>query len=469
MKKTVKTISVKDLFLFPHEQAVNLRIFGRMLLIISFGLVGILLLFIHPLLTPPFLLIAALWSPAIRTYFTEKTRIDLSTSVKIVLTVLLVFAIAISSNGINNTNEIPSKGTVTAPTASPPTPEPTIVPTVQYEYCGDSICQPNEGCSSCPNDCGVCPTPEPTIDISRLVIPTNAPQYIPPVQQTPYTVDANVLTKDKIGLNQLAVSKAWCNPGITPTSDVRQLATQITPKTGSDSYPYVENAIAIYKWIKQNIQYQLGPIGEYPNTGEQTLRLQAGKCDEQANALASMIMATGGIARVSSIEACSHAYAEVFFPTTTSQELESIVGTINQEFGTTGDLNYHNPESFENIQGVWIPFDTAATLSPGKVLDSCKNQPGKVTYYCATGCDDKYPYLLVGTDKCYQQCPSGSITQSNTPSFCYSCPSDHPTSYNNDCYQKCSEIDPAHPWFYQTKCYSSCPWGTQSYDDGTCK
>jgi len=36
----------------------------------------------------------------------------------------------------------------------PPTQQPQVQP-----YCGDSICQSTESCSSCPNDCGVCPKP----------------------------------------------------------------------------------------------------------------------------------------------------------------------------------------------------------------------------------------------------------------------------------------------------------------------
>jgi PGF-pre-PGF domain-containing protein len=64
-------------------------------------------------------------------------------------------------------------------------------PSGRKAYCGDGRCEGGEDCSSCPDDCGVCPTPTPT----------------PAPTPTPLPADVSVLIKKDVGSLQAGESR----------------------------------------------------------------------------------------------------------------------------------------------------------------------------------------------------------------------------------------------------------------------
>ncbi|MGC9200809.1 MAG: transglutaminase-like domain-containing protein, partial [Candidatus Aenigmatarchaeota archaeon] len=162
-----------------------------------------------------------------------------------------------------------------------------------------------------------------------------------------------------------------CEEKIDDSEEMKMFVSNLLPNFGSSVYPYVLYNFKIYEWIKNNIKYLPG----YANTQEakETLRLKAGKCDDQAILFASLSSSAGSIVRIRYIENCQHAWPEVFFP---SKEIEDIVNEISF-YAKEESIQY-----FEGEDGIWIPFDT--TFKIGKIVEDCIPflNESIVKYYC---------------------------------------------------------------------------------------
>lgn len=83
-------------------------------------------------------------------------------------------------------------------------------------------------------------------------------------------------------------------------------------ETGMEHY-YAEAIIANYYWVRNNINYVLGAAGTGSQTDLQTLELKAGKCDEKAILLASLLRSVGVEAYPVTIAEINHAITAVRF------------------------------------------------------------------------------------------------------------------------------------------------------------
>lgn len=333
---------------------------------------------------------------------------------------------------------------------------PTVFPSVpasSASYCGDDLCQSGENCASCPGDCGVCHTsaPEPT--------------------EVPYRPDVRLVVNYSKQLQGLATKNGWCDYKINPDIPIKTQANAIIPKTGSGSFNYLDNSIAVYKWVKENIQYELGSSSYSSQTDIETLTVRGGKCDEQARLFASLILSVGGIARVMTISECSHAFAEVFFPIANESDKQVIFQKIRQEFNIKESNLYSSNDTDANIRGIWIPFDTAGTTSPGQILAAClpSYTKGSTKFFCPNPCASQPDnlYFYVEKNNCWRACPPGTRTYRGSSYICHACPSDYPFSYSGDPYL-CHSCSPSSPWFYNGLCYASCPSGTRGNTDNYC-
>lgn len=84
-----------------------------------------------------------------------------------------------------------------------------------------------------------------------------------------------------------------------------------TPEDDWQSEYYLKNIAAQYAWVRDNIQYVLGTGGS--QTDLTTLSIRAGKCDEMSTLLTSMIISTGGTAKIAILPAINHAVAVATF------------------------------------------------------------------------------------------------------------------------------------------------------------
>lgn len=342
-----------------------------------------------------------------------------------------------------------------APTDIQPDNIPSIEPTPTpiTLHCGNYVCQSDEDCASCPVDCGDCPTPTPTPAV------------------VPYSPDVMLVVNYSRKLQGLATANGWCDYKINPDIPIKTQANAIIPKTSSSSFNYLDNSIAIYKWIKENIQYELGASSYSSQTDIETLTVRGGKCDEQARLFASLVLSVGGIARTLTITECSHAFAEVFFPITNESEKLVIFQKLRQEFNLSDSVLYSSNDSDENIRGIWIPFDTAGTTSPGQYIEECRLSyiKGNIQFFCPNPCADLQPnlYYYVEKNNCWSACPAGSRIYRGAPYICHACPSDHPFSYSGDPYA-CHSCPSSSPWYYHGLCYANCPPGTRGASDYFC-
>jgi hypothetical protein len=117
--------------------------------------------------------------------------------------------------------------------------------------------------------------------------------------------------------------KAFLNYDCEDKIDVESLKSftiSILPNYGASVFPYLLYNFKIYKWIKENIRYLPGSYSEamLPN---ETIKLKAGKCDNQAILLASMAASIGSVVRLRYVEGFQHAWSEVFFPTKNVEEI----------------------------------------------------------------------------------------------------------------------------------------------------
>ncbi|MEK6843423.1 MAG: zinc-ribbon domain-containing protein, partial [Candidatus Micrarchaeota archaeon] len=183
----------------------------------------------------------------------------------------------IKTSSLDLVNTEPTTIVTTEPAV--PTEFARTVPTVT-EFCGDGTCSALETCSSCQTDCGSC---------IPLFFPTFNPQLLPPANTPNYFVTSTELVSAAIEVSKYSIQQQLCSPFITPTENVRAITNRIVTNIGSGSFDYLGDSIAIYKWIQQNIRYELGSYSSNPNKPETTLYVKGGKCDEQSYLLASMV------------------------------------------------------------------------------------------------------------------------------------------------------------------------------------
>ncbi|MFZ1721422.1 MAG: DNRLRE domain-containing protein [Microgenomates group bacterium] len=96
-----------------------------------------------------------------------------------------------SGGGGTTPSPSPSSSTVPAPT---PSPTPSGTPAAQ---CGDLQCNSTETCSSCPTDCGSCPTPPPGGEELDIVVTPSSDSYT--VARNPQATYGNITPLSIIG------------------------------------------------------------------------------------------------------------------------------------------------------------------------------------------------------------------------------------------------------------------------------
>ena len=99
---------------------------------------------------------------------------------------------------------------------------------------------------------------------------------------------------------------------------------------------------------------------------------------------------------------------------------------VAKHYGVDVQVSY-----FKNKDGTWVIFDPAGGKYPGNTLSECW---GSRTVYQIDSCLDcvnQYPSMpYTYEDKCYSECPSGTIHNNNYA--CSPCPSGY-WSFNNQC------------------------------------
>jgi len=241
-----------------------------------------------------------------------------------------------------------------------------------------------------------------------------------------------------------------CEEKIDPEG-LKEFTISLLPNYGASTFPYLLYNFLLYKWIKENIRYLPGSYSEALPPNE-TLKLKAGKCDDQAILFASMSASIGSFVRIRYVINCHHAWAEVFFPTKNIEDL------INE-------LSFYSKEKefqyFETEDGVWIPFDT--TYKIGKIIENCLHflNTSIIKYYCKNPCKKEYPFYYNGS--CYNKCPGGTGV-GNKDYICLDCPKDYPFTYNNKCVNICPN---GTGLASDNKTCVECPEGYQTYNN-TC-
>lgn len=238
--------------------------------------------------------------------------------------------------------------------------------------------------------------------------------------------------------NQEPYYSAYCNKINPYNLDVRKASAEAI-KNDPGSYN-INQLIDIYDWVENNIEYQNVRLAGIPYPASDTLATKSGDCKNQAVLIASMVEAIGGTAKVVIDPFCGHAYALVY-ASNQSQDMQSIAEIINMHYNQQLSIQWITSGN-EN----WLIFDPAGGSYPGNTLPQCS---GKRTIYYVTGCMDceqQYPNMpLTFQDKCYSECPSGTISVNN-----YSC---------SPC--------PAGSYSYKNQCVT-CPDGYSLHNDGRC-
>ncbi|MFH1399453.1 MAG: transglutaminase domain-containing protein [Candidatus Woesearchaeota archaeon] len=275
-------------------------------------------------------------------------------------------------------------------------------------WCGDGICNNEEICNTCPQDCGQCVQQE-TKEYSFQVYDNAEPYYS--------------TFCDKINPYDLSVREA------------------VTEAIKNDPGSYsVAQLFDIYDWVVDNIIYQNVPLSGIPYPARETLVTKSGDCKNQAVLIASMIAAIGGTTKVVLDPSCQHAYTIVLFGKADGK-LTGFSQTVAEHYGANVQVRY-----FSDDKGIWVIFDPAGGKYPGNTLPQCSGN--RLVYYVTSclSCLNQYPTMqYTYGDKCYSECPSGTISTNNYA--CSSCPEGY-WSHNNQCV--------------------TCPKGYVLYTDGRC-
>jgi len=257
------------------------------------------------------------------------------------------------------------------------------------EYCGDGKCNSMETCSTCPTDCGQCKQP-----YNFKFYDNQEPYY------STYC--------DKINPYDLTVREA--------------AAKAIRDDAGTYS---INQLFDIYDWVKNNIVYQNVPLVGIPYPAKETIATESGDCKNQAVLIASMIEAIGGTAKVVADPSCTHAYSIVRFGSI-GEDLSLFDKAVAKHYGINVQI-----EHFTNEDGIWVIFDPAGGKYPGNTLSECTGNRTVYLIDSCLSCVNQYPnnpYTF--EDKCYSECPSGTISKNNYA--CSPCPVNS-WSYNNEC------------------------------------
>ena len=210
--------------------------------------------------------------------------------------------------------------------------------------------------------------------------------------------------------------------------NVRKVASDaIRNHPGAYSIDGIDQLLDIYDWVKSNINYQSVPLNQYvPYPPAETLAIKSGDCKNQAVLIASMIESIGGTAKVIENPGCAHSYAIVYF-TKPGSDMTSYVQTISNHYGGV----YVYVRWYIDNQGIWVIVDPAGGRYPGDTLPECWNSNSVYTVTSCLDCVNQYPNKpYTFGDKCYAQCPSGTISVNNYA--CVSCPEGY-YSFNNQC------------------------------------
>lgn len=313
-------------------------------------------------------------------------------------------------------------------------------------YCGDNICSNDEDCTNCSQDCGQCKQQDSQIINYTFQSYENKEPY--------YSAFC-----DKINPYDLSVREA--------------AADAIRNDPGSYS---ISQLLDIYDWIKSNVIYQNVALAGIPYSASETLTTKSGDCKNQAVLISSMITAIGGTAKVVADPSCHHAYTIVYFgsaETGTSMFTKAVAN----HYGNNVQVNF-----FTLKDGIWVIFDPAGGNYPGDTLPECTGN--RTVYYITTclSCVNQYPNKpYTYGDKCYSECPSGTIHTNNYACFpcsvgdysynneCVTCPSETVLGEDGKCHQTCGDKN---TYCITGTCFKghclTCPSGYSLYDDGKC-
>jgi hypothetical protein len=106
--------------------------------------------------------------------------------------------------------------------------------------------------------------------------------------------------------------------------------------------------------------------------------------------------------------------------------MDNFVQAVANHYGFGVQVNYIISDN-----GIWVYFDPAAGTYPGNLLNGCSGN--RIVYFITSclDCVNKYPNMpYTFGDKCYSQCPSGTIKVNQYA--CEPCP-EGSYSCNNQC------------------------------------
>ncbi len=212
-------------------------------------------------------------------------------------------------------------------------------------------------------------------------------------------------------------------------------------RTDPGSYS-VSQLFDIYDWVIQKIFYQNSPLAGTPFPPSETLTTASGDCKNQAVLIASMVQAIGGTAEVVADPTCSHAYAVVYYGPSGS-DMSSFTQAVANHYGSSVNVHY-----FTHNNGFWIIFDPVGGAYPGDTMPECSGSEDRYFIKSCLECVHQFsnePYTY--GDRCYSQCPSGTITANkyacqpcskgsySCNDQCLTCPSGYYMATNCRCYK----------------------------------
>jgi len=218
---------------------------------------------------------------------------------------------------------------------------------------------------------------------------------------------------------------AFCDKIDPYDLNVREAAAEAI-RNDAGAYNVVQ-LFDIYDWVKSNIVYQSVALAGIPYSPDQTLATKSGDCKNQAVLIASMVKSIGGTAKVIADPTCEHAYAIVYYGPS-EIDMTSFSQAVTNHYGADVSIGY-----FTLDNGIWIIFDPAGGRYPGDTLPECGGSESRYLISSCMDCANQYPNSpYTFGNKCYSQCPPGTITTPSNQHTCSACPQGT-YSYNNQC------------------------------------
>jgi RNA polymerase subunit RPABC4/transcription elongation factor Spt4 len=274
-------------------------------------------------------------------------------------------------------------------------------------YCNGNIRYFNGSCvngqceyyyQSCSSGCGNGLCKSPTANLSEIYISTSYENKEPY-----YSTFCDRINPYDLSVREAAAEAIRKHPGAYSTNQL----------------------FDIYDWVKANIEYQNVPLEGIPYPASETLATKSGDCKNQAVLIVSMIRAIGGTAKVVADAECKHAYAIVYFGSSET-DLSNFSKAVANHYGSNAQVNYL---TYNN--SIWVIFDPAGGYYPGNTLKNCTGNRTVNMITSCLNCVNQYPNSpYTFNDKCYSQCPSGTITGNQYA--CKPCQEGY-ESYNNQC------------------------------------